>query len=32
MTTDGGGWTLVAKFSNMDYKNWSARKDTWTTR
>ena len=28
LTTDGRGWTLIARFSNNDVKNWMA--DTGT--
>ena len=30
MTIGGGGWTLVAKLTNQDAKNWSSTKITWT--
>ncbi|MCD6367036.1 MAG: hypothetical protein J7L46_05805, partial [Bacteroidales bacterium] len=30
MVTDGGGWTLAAKFTNQDSKNWINAKSSWT--
>lgn len=31
MTTSGGGWTLVAKFSNADGRHWANGKERWTS-
>ena len=31
METAGGGWTLIAKFSNQDGKHWIDSKDRWTS-
>ena len=31
MTTAGGGWTLAAKFSNKDAKQWIDAKSRWTS-
>lgn len=30
MTTSGGGWTLAAKLTNQDVKNWVNAKSSWT--
>ncbi len=32
MTSDGGGWTLVARFSNKDGKNWISNGSWWYDR
>ena len=32
MTSDGGGWTLVARFSNSDTKNWIDSATWWYDR
>ena len=29
LTTDGRGWTLIARFSNNDVKNWMADTGHW---
>ncbi|MAA78584.1 MAG: hypothetical protein CL916_04940 [Deltaproteobacteria bacterium] len=29
MTIDGGGWTLVAKFTNQDSRSWSNAQSNW---
>ncbi|XP_031573059.1 basement membrane proteoglycan-like [Actinia tenebrosa] len=29
LTTDGGGWTLIARFSNNDTKNWMRDDGLW---
>ena len=29
MDTSGGGWTLIAKFSNKDSKNWVSKRSVW---
>ena len=31
MTSDGGGWTLAAKFSNYDKDHWVNSADDWTS-
>ena len=30
-TTDGGGWTLVAKLTNQDSRHWTTAKSDWTS-